>query len=637
MRWLAETHDLTFADYDELWRWSTTDLETFWGSLWQFFDVVASRPYTRVLAERRMPGARWFQDAELNYVDNVFRGRPPHEAAILFQREGLPLQRLTWQELEQQTAGLAQTLRDLGVTRGDRVVAYMPNIPQTIVAFLACAAIGAVWSACSPDFGMRSVIERFKQIEPKVLIATDGYTYGGKPFDRLSDIAELQDRLPSLEQTIVVPYLNDIDDTRNKNDTTDPVEAFVWWGDAICPRVPLTTTQVPFDHPLWVLYSSGTTGPPKALVQGHGGIILEHLKMITLHHDLAPGDRLFWFTTTGWMMWNFIVGGLLAGVTPVLYDGSPAYPDMNALWDLAEEAKATCFGTSAAYITACMDAGLRPGRNRDLSALNQIGSTGSPLSAAGFAWIYEHVKQDVLLASISGGTDLCTAFVGGCPVLPVHAGEIQCRCLGAKVEAYDEDGRAVFDAMGELVITEPMPSMPLYFWNDPDGERYRDSYFEDFPGVWRHGDWIKVTSERGSCIIYGRSDATINRGGVRMGTSDIYQVVESIPEIEDSLVIDLEGLHGRPYMPLFVVLRTGHSLDESLRGRIRKRLREDVSPRHVPDDIIAIREVPRTLNGKKLEVPVRKILMGVAPGDAVNPDSMGNPDSLEQFYRLRLS
>ncbi|MFO7274568.1 MAG: acetoacetate--CoA ligase [Bacillota bacterium] len=624
MRWLAERKGLRFDTYHDLWRWSVGDLEAFWASIWEYFEIRASRPYERVLASRTMPGARWFSGAELNYAEHALRRASQEHPAVLFASEDRPLAALSWNDLRAQVAAVAAALRNLGVGRGDRVAAYVPNIPEALVAFLATASIGAIWSSCSPDFGSPSVADRFRQIEPKVLIAVDGYRYNGRPYDRRPVVAELQGQLPGLETTVLIPYLDPGAGTAGFPGKT------VRWDELLREGGPLAFEQVPFDHPLWILYSSGTTGLPKPIVQGHGGILLEHLKMTALHCDLRPGDRFFWFTTTGWMMWNFLIGGLLVGSTILLYDGSPGYPDMNTLWRFAEETRMTLFGTSAAYISACMKAGVEPGRDFDLSALKSIGSTGSPLSPEGFLWVYDRVKQDLWLASVSGGTDLCTAFVGGCPLLPVYAGELQCRCLGADVQAFDEQGRPVIDEVGELVIVQPMPSMPLFFWNDPGDRRYRESYFEMYPGVWRHGDWIKITS-RGSAVIYGRSDSTINRMGVRMGTSEIYRVVEDVPEVVDSLVVDVE-LPGRgPYMPLFVVLREGVELDDALRDRIRQRIRTALSPRHVPDDIVAVPEVPRTLNGKKLEVPIKKLLLGVPREKAVNPDSMSNPHSLRFF------
>jgi acetoacetyl-CoA synthetase len=589
-----------FSAYDELWRWSVEDLEGFWGTLWEWFGVRGSSA-ERVLGRREMPGAEWFPGARLSYAEHAFRHARPGEPAIVFASEDRELSSWSWAELEEQVARVASGLRRLGVGRGDRVAAYMPNAPETVAAFLACASIGAVWSSCAPEFGVPTVIDRFAQIEPKVLLAIEGYRYGGKDFDRRAHVRELAAAIPSLEHTVMLPS---------------------GWEELTAERGELHFERVPFDHPLWVLYSSGTTGLPKAIVQGQGGVLLEHLKKMHLHLDLFEHDRLFWFTTTGWMMWNFLVAGLLAGSTIVLYDGQP---DPHGLWDFARDAGVTCLGTSAGFISACMKAGAEPG---ELPALRSVGSTGSPLPAEGFEWVYEKLGPDVWLFSTSGGTDLCTAFVGGVPVLPVHSGELQARCLGAKVEAWDEQGHPRVDEVGELVITEPMPSMPLFLWNDPDGARYRESYFEMYPGVWRHGDWIKVTS-RGTAVIYGRSDSTINRGGVRMGTSEIYSAVEAVPDVLDSLVVDIDET-----MMLFVVLREGASLDDGLRDQIRRRVREHCSPRHVPDEVARIAEVPRTLSGKKLEVPVKKILLGTAPDRAASRDSLANPDSLDFFAEL---
>jgi acetoacetyl-CoA synthetase len=625
MRWIEEEKGLSFDGYEELWEWSVTDLEGFWASIWEYFEVKASKPYEMVLGSREMPGTEWFPGAELNYAEHVFRNTRPDEPAVLHQSEIRPLSEVTWRELQSKTAALAAGLKALGVERGDRVVAYIPNVPEALVAFLACASIGAVWSSCSPDFGVGSVVDRFAQIEPKVLFAVDGYRYGGKDYDRIEVVARLQEEIPTLEKTVIVPYLKEEPDTSNLKDV-------VLWDELLAEHegAELRFEQVPFDHPLWVLYSSGTTGLPKAIVQGQGGILLEHLKKIHLHIDLKPEDRFFWFTTTGWMMWNIVVSGLLSGTTILLYDGNPGTPDLNVLWEFAEKTGMTCFGTSASYLTSCMKAGIEPGSDYDLSSLKSIGSTGSPLPPEGFDWAYKHVKEDLWLFSTSGGTDLCTAFVGGCPLLPVRTGELQCRSVGAKVEAYDEEGRPVIDEVGELVITEPMPSMPLYLWNDPDGERLRESYFDVYPGVWRHGDWIKITP-RGSAVIYGRSDSTINRGGIRMGTSEIYRAVDKVEEVQDSLVVDVQKPNGDAYMPLFVVLEEGRELDDELVKKIKQSIRENTSPRHVPNEILAVHDIPRTLNGKKVEVPVKKILTGTPPEEAVSKDSLSNPDSLSFF------
>ncbi|MEW5985906.1 MAG: acetoacetate--CoA ligase [Chloroflexota bacterium] len=628
MKWLAGRYGLKFDSYRELWQWSVDDVAHFWQSLWDYFAVKASRPPTAILAEKRMPGAQWFTDARLNYAENIFARLTADQPAVLYQAEDQPIQEIGRPELYDQTNALAQALKAMGVQKGDRVVAFLPNIPEAIVGLLATASLGAIWSSCSPDFGSRSVLDRFSQIEPKVLLAVDGYRYNGKDFDRLAVVQELQAALPTLQKTILVPLVSD-------GSAATDLPHTILWQDALAqanPSPTLTFEQLPFDHPLWVLYSSGTTGLPKPIVHGHGGIILEHLKELVLHMDLKPADRFFWYTSTGWMMWNYLVGGLLTGGTIVVYNGSPGYPDLYGLWKLAAATGVTYFGTSAAFIHACLKEHIEPSEHFDLSRIRALGSTGSPLSPAGFAWVYDHVNPDLALESFSGGTDLCTGFIGGVRTEPIYAGELQSPSLGASVQAFDEDGRAVINEVGELVITEPMPSMPLYFWNDPDGRRYQESYFSVYPGVWRHGDWIKI-NERGGCVIYGRSDSTINRQGVRMGTSEIYQAVESIPEIADSLVIDLEALGGESFMPLFVVLRKGAQLDDALKQRIKQKIRQDLSPRHVPDDVIAVQEIPYTLSGKKMEVPVRKILLGRAVEQVANPGAMRNPAAIQFFAK----
>lgn len=606
--------DRGFTTYDELWRWSVDDLEGFWASIWDRYE--AGGAYDRVVGDRSMPGAEWFPGSQVNYAERILRGHPGDQVAIIHKSEvRTETHEITWDHLRRGVASCAAGLRRLGVEPGDRVVAYVPNIPEAIVAFLATASIGAVWSSASPDFGPRSVIDRFAQIEPKVLIAVDGYRYGGKDFDRRALIDELRGEMPSLEHTVLIPYLE-----------TGPLDDTTTWPDLLAGTAELEFALVPFDHPLWVLYSSGTTGLPKAIVHGHGGILLEHLKKMHLHLDARPGDRVFWFTTTGWMMWNFLVGVLLTEATILLYDGNPAG---DVLWDYAAETGMTCFGTSAAYIAACMKQGVEPrGNGRDLDALRAVGSTGSPLAPEGFRWIYDHVGEDTWLFSTSGGTDVCTAFVGGVPTLPVYEGELQGRALGAAVEAWDEEGNPVVGEVGELVLTAPMPSMPVFMWGDEDGSRYEESYFEMFPGTWRHGDWVQIT-ERGTAIISGRSDSTINRGGIRMGTAEIYRAVLALDEITDALVVDLDD-----YMPLFVVLREGAELDADLEKAIAARIRADCSPRHVPNEVRVIEEVPRTLSGKVLEVPVKRILMGIDPDKAASRDSLANPAALGPFIAL---
>ncbi len=621
LRWLGEHRGLDFPGYQELWQWSVDDLPGFWSAVWEFFDLG---PHGPALGRATMPGAEWFPGTAVNYAQAVLRmpGIADDDVVVYGYSQTRDTVRLTAADLRDQVARARTGLARLGVGRGDRVAAYAPNIPETFVLLMATASLGAVFSSCAPEFGTRSVTDRWTQIEPKVLVAVDGYRYGDKDIDRTAEVAAIRAALPSVEHVVSVPYLD------------AGVPDAVSWADLLAEPAELTFEPVPFDHPLYVLYSSGTTGLPKPIVHGHGGILLEHMKMLALHQDLGPGDRFFWFTTTGWMMWNYLVSGPAVGAAIVLFDGNPAYPDLGALWRMAGEAGVTYFGTAAPFLLAARKAGVSPRAEADLSALRGLGSTGAPLPPEGFRWVYAEVSPTLLLASLSGGTDMCTGFVGGSPLLPVYEGEIACRCLGARVEAYDAAGKPVVGSLGELVITAPMPSMPVGFWGDESGERYRDAYFSVYPGVWRHGDWITIT-DRGTCVITGRSDATLNRGGVRLGTAEFYSVVEGLDEVVDSLVVHLEDDEGGAgSLLLFVVLADGVRLDDDLRRRIARELRTSLSPRHVPDEIYQVRAVPRTLSAKKLEVPVKRILRGVPADDAAAKGALVNPDSLTAFEDL---
>ena len=621
-RFVARRHSVRVDDYRALWRWSIADPAAFWQDVWDYFEIRSATDHGPALADAAMPGAVWFPGATLNYVDHVFRNARPGTPAILYAGEGATDISVGWDELRSAVAGLAATLREHGVGVGDRVVGYLPNIPEAVVAFLATASLGAVWAACGQDYSAPAALDRLGQLEPKALITADGYRFGGKEHDRLAASADLRGGLPSLALTVVVPRL----------DPDAAVDGTLTWAEATGRDAALESVAVPFDHPLWVVFSSGTTGLPKGIVHGHGGVLLEHVKSLALQLDIGRDDTLFWYTSPSWMMWNFQTAGLLVGATIVCYDGSPSYPTPDALWSLVSRLGVTVVGTSPGYVLACDKAGVIPAREHDLSALRAVGVTGSTLPAASSLWLSENVGRRVPVVSITGGTDVVSAFVGGARSVPVWPGELSAPCLGVAVDAFDESGQPVRGEVGELVVTAPMPSMPVSFWNDPDGKRYREAYFDVFPGVWRHGDWITIT-DRGTVLMHGRSDSTLNRNGIRMGSADIYQVVEKLPEVAEALVVGVDLVDGGYWMPLFVVLSEGAELDDALRQRIRAAIREQASPRHVPDDIIEAPGIPHTRTGKKLEVPLKRIFQGADAGRTVDRSAVDDPDLLDWFAR----
>jgi acetoacetyl-CoA synthetase len=629
--WLKDTHGLDFSSYQEMRRWSLDNLDVFWQSIWDYNNIEASTPPTAVLGKRTMPGAEWFPGARLNYAQHILRNEKPGTTALLYSSETQALSALDWAELGNGVRKIATRLRAMGIKPGDRVAAYLPNSPQAVMAVLAATSIGATWSSCSPDFGTPSVLDRLSQIEPKVLFCVDGYQYKGKPFYRKEEVKNIINSLPSLEHVIYLPYLK-------VEDKELPSSGALLWddimNDPIVAPADFVFEQVPFDHPLWVLFSSGTTGLPKAIVHGHGGILIEQFKLARLHYDLKPGDRMFFFTTTGWMMWNFVVSSLLVEACPILYDGNPTYPNPDALWKMTDEAGAAMFGASPTLQQMQEKAGIVPKDKYAFANLKAIMLAGSPVSAECTAWFYDNVKANMMVGPGSGGTDICSGFCGPMPGMPVHAGIIQMPHLGVDLQAFDEAGNSLRNEVGEFVVTQPMPSMPLYFWNDANDERYKETYFSEYPGIWRQGDYFMLDDSDG-CYVLGRSDATLNRFGIRIGTAEIYRSVDGIDEVADSIIVNLELPEGKFFMPLFVKLQPGLELTEEITRKISSKLRSDYSPRHVPDVMYKVEEIPYTLTGKKMEVPLRKILLGMPLEKSANRDAMANPQALDWYVNFR--